>query len=102
MTDIQPAEQQVNLHPRVRYRAVGEDGVLIHMDHGRVVVVNEVGLHIVHSLEKPTTLERLTRNVVSEFEVTWEHARSDTESFLAEMEAEELLMTEIASSAGSE
>lgn len=102
MTDLQPAELRVSLHPRVRYRAVGEDGVLIHMDNGRVVVVNEVGLHIVHSLGKPTTLEVLTRNVVSEFDVTWEHARSDTEVFLAEMEEEELLMTGIASSAGSE
>ena len=36
--------EQITLSSRLRYRSVGNEGVLINLDSGRVIVVNEVGL----------------------------------------------------------
>jgi adenosyl cobinamide kinase/adenosyl cobinamide phosphate guanylyltransferase len=43
--------EQIRLTSQVRHRAVGDEGVLVHLENGRVLVVNEVGLFIVQQLE---------------------------------------------------
>ncbi len=39
---IHATNEQIALTSRLRYRAVGDEGVLVHLDNGRVIVVNEV------------------------------------------------------------
>lgn len=87
-----PAEERIGLVSRVRYRAVGEEGVLVHLASGRVVVVNEVGLYIVRLLsDAPRTKAGLAAEIAREFEVSAERAAADLEQYLAELDAEQVL-----------
>lgn len=81
----------IGLSSQVRYRAVGDEGVLIHLENGRVIVVNEVGLHIVQQLKKPTTRNDLAVAVAAEFEVSFAQAAEDLDLFLAELDQDQIL-----------
>ena len=85
------ANERLALAPRLRYRAVGEDGVVVHLDSGRVIVVNEVGLYIIQQLKEPMTRRSLIDAIVKEFNVAAPEAEQDLEQYLQELEAEQLL-----------
>ncbi len=84
--------ETISLTDQVRFRAVGEDGVLVHLESGRVIVVNEIGLHIVQQLNESKTRVDLTSSIVSEFEVSIEQAETDLDAFLAELDQEQILV----------
>ena len=83
--------KHIQLSSQVRYRAVGEEGVLVHLENGRVIVVNEVGLFIIGQLDVPRTRHELVQAIFREFEVTEEQAASDLELYLAELAREQVL-----------
>jgi hypothetical protein len=86
------ADPVVRLASRLRHRAVGDEGVLVQIENGRVLVVNEVGLHVVQQLGLGSrTLEQLVESVVDEFEVDSEQARTDVTAFLEQLRAEAAL-----------
>lgn len=79
----------LRLSSRLRYRAVGDDGVLVHLETGRVIVVNEVAFYIVQQLgEHRMTMPELADSLVREFEVEPDKAMSDVSVFLVELEEE--------------
>ncbi|MCP4047291.1 MAG: PqqD family protein [Gammaproteobacteria bacterium] len=84
--------ETISLTDQVRFRAVGEDGVLVHLESGRVIVVNEIGLHIVQQLNESKTRVDLTSSIVLEFEVSIEQAETDLDAFLAELDQEQILV----------
>jgi hypothetical protein len=75
----------------VRHRVVGEDGVLVHLDSSRVIVVNEVGRYIVQLLDQPTSRKALIASLVAEFDVSAEQAEADLDLFLGELANEQLV-----------
>jgi len=81
----------LSINPRVRFRAVGDEGVLVHIDNGRVVVVNDVGLFLVDQLQQPRSRDELSRAMVDCFNVSPDQAATDLDSYLAELAAEDLL-----------
>lgn len=83
--------ETLTLTSRVRHRAVGEDGVLVHLDSGRVIVVNEIGHFIVQRLERPMSRNELVTSLVAEFDVSAEQAEADLDLFLGELGNEELV-----------
>lgn len=83
--------ETISLASRVRHRAVGEDGVLVHLDNGRVIVVNEVGCYIVQLLDQPMSRKALAASLLAEFDVSAEQAEADLELFLGELAHEELV-----------
>jgi hypothetical protein len=87
----QSDEDRVRLSSQIRHRAVGEEGVLVHMANGRVLVVNEVGLHIVEQLGVPRTRGELAASIAEAFDVSPEQAAADLETYLAELDAEQVL-----------
>ncbi len=87
-------EETIRLSSRVRYRAVGDEGVLVHLENGRVLVVNEVGLHIVEALGRQAmTVAELAESVVREFEVDVASARADVAVFLDQLRGEQAIDT---------
>ena len=76
---------------QIRHRAVGEEGVLVHLANGRVLVVNAVGLHIVEQLAVPRTRQELVASIAAAFEVSPDQAAADLETYLAELDAEQAL-----------
>ena len=87
----QSDDERIRLSSQVRHRAVGEDGVLVHLANGRVLVVNEVGLHIVEQLRDPRTRQELAASIADAFEVSPDQAEADLETYLAELDAEQVL-----------
>ena len=85
--------EEISLTLRLRHRAVGDDGVLVHLDSGRVIVVNEVGLHIVEQLATPKTRHQLIESITSTFDVNSEQAESDLDLYLAELDKEHVFET---------
>lgn len=84
-------DEQIRLSSQVRYRAVDTDGVVVHLESGRVIVVNEVGLHILHLLETPRSRKELADGIVLEFEVSIEEAEQDLERYLTQLNSEQIL-----------
>ena len=101
MKENQTDQVNVSLKPRIRYRAVGEEGVLVDLESGRVIVVNEVGLQIIQSLGKPRSRQSLVKMLVDDFEITEESAGSDVDAFLAELDREQLVSTSSPGQAGT-
>ena len=83
--------ETIRLVSRVRHRDVAGEGVLVHLDSGRVVVVNEVGHFLVRMLEQPMSREALVDALVAEFDVTAEQAEADIDVFLDELRNEQIV-----------
>jgi hypothetical protein len=81
----------IALTPRLRYRCVGNEGVLVHLDTACVIVVNEVGLYIVQSLQRPMTRDALVEAIVGEFQVERRQAEQDLAHFLRELAGQQML-----------
>jgi hypothetical protein len=82
---------RLGLNPRVRYRAVGDDGVVVQMDSARVLVLNEVGLRVVELLASGQSVDALAASLVREFDAPAAEVQADLEQFLAELDAEQVL-----------
>jgi len=87
----QTNDERIGLASQVRYRAVGDDGVLVHLANGRVLVVNEVGLHILKRLDTPRTRAELAASVAEVFDVPGDEAEADLEAYVAALDAEQVL-----------
>ena len=85
------SDKKISLASRVRHRAVGEDGVLVNLDSGRVIVVNEVGLYIVQVLDQAMSRKELAASVAAEFDVSADQAEADLDRFLGQLDDEQLL-----------
>ena len=81
----------LSINPRVRFRAVGDEGVLVHLDSGRVIVVNDVGLFLVEQLQQAQSSKQLCQAIVESFDVSPEQAQQDLDEYLAAMDAEHML-----------
>lgn len=87
------------LKPRVRHRAVGDEGVVVHLDNGRVLVVNDVGLRIVELLGSPISRADLSARLADEFEVTMDRAEADLNRFLEQLDTEQVIAIHTAAEA---
>ena len=81
----------IQLGPRVRWRAVGAEGVLVHLEQGRVLVLDTVGLFAIERLANPLSRHALAVAIANEFEVSTEQAEVDLDGFLAQLDAEQVL-----------
>jgi len=87
-------ENKVQLSSRVRFRDVAGQGVLVQLEEGRVLVVNEVGLYIVQALSRQAMTEsELAEAVAQAFEVDATRAKSDVALFLEQLRGEKALQT---------
>ena len=91
MDELQVSEH-IALTSRLRFRAAGNEGVLVHLDTAQVIVVNDVGLHIIQSLQQPITRQALVDSIVSEFQVGQPEAQRDLEHYLQELAAQQMLV----------
>ena len=85
-------DKKFRLSARIRHRAVEDEGVLVHLENGRVMVVNEVGLYIVKALgQEAMTMTRLAESVAAAFEVDASQARTDVALFLEQLRGEKAI-----------
>ncbi len=86
-----PTNEYIELTSRMCHRAVGDEGVVVHLDSGRVIVVNEVGLHIIQQLKNKQTRSDLLDSITSSFDVDLQQATEDLEHYLTELDSEQIL-----------
>lgn len=86
------SRERLRLSDRVLYRAVDDEGVLVHLESGRVMVVNEVALYIIRELDRQAmTVSELSESVSRAFEVDTPRARDDVALFLDQLRAEQAI-----------
>jgi hypothetical protein len=91
MTEIKNNER-IHLSNRVRFRAFGDEGVLVNLENGRAMVVNEVGIFIVETLGcQDVTVVELAEKVTGAFEVDMNQAKADVAAFLDQLRGEQTI-----------
>lgn len=75
------------IRPRstIRFRVVGDEGVVVRQDSAEVIAVNDVGASILSLLDKRRTLGDLIEELLLEFEVDRESLRRDVVRFLSDL-----------------
>jgi hypothetical protein len=75
------------LRPRrdVRFRTIGEEGVVIRQESGEVLVVNEVGARVMALLDGRCSVAGLVDRLAEEFDVEAEVLRRDLATYLDEL-----------------
>lgn len=81
----------LRISSRIRYRNVGGEGVVVHLDSGRVIVVNDLGLFVLQQLATPVSRQALVDAIVRDFDVSNEEAEADLSHYLQELGEENLL-----------
>ena len=90
MTSID-MNKSIQLSSRVRYRAVDDEGVVVHLDNGQVIVVNGVGLFILQQLDQAKTVNKLVSAMVDKFHISPDTAYNDLVRYLAELSEQQVL-----------
>lgn len=81
----------LQISARVRFRQLGDEGVAVNVDTGRVIVVNTLGAWVMRCLDEPVTRPQLVERIVEQFEVSGDQARRDLDAFLDGLDGEELV-----------
>lgn len=84
----------VNYYKRnsdILWKLIEDKVVLLDMDEGRAITLNEVGSHIWTSLEGQKAQEELAQGVISAFDIDEDTAKKDTNFFLNDMIKRDLI-----------
>jgi hypothetical protein len=76
----------------------GEE-IILHSSSEKYFGLNEVGTRLWESLEEPQTVDELVVTIHEEFDVSKKQSRKDVESFVADLEAVNLI--EVSNGSGS-
>jgi hypothetical protein len=87
-------KKTLRLNSRVRHRKVGNEGVVVCMHNGNVIIVNEMGAYIVEQLKEPQSFGCMVRAITSEYEVTEQQAEQDLQAYLVVLHEQQILMAE--------
>ena len=87
-------KQTLSLNSRVRHRKVGDEGVVVCMHNGNVIIVNEVGAYIVDQLKAPQSFDSMVSAISSQFQVTEDQAQQDLPTYLTELSEQQVLLTQ--------
>jgi hypothetical protein len=75
------------LKPRaaIRFRVVGDEGVVVRQDSAEVIAVNDVGASVLSLLDARRTLAQVFEELLSEYDVDRESLREDVVRFLRDL-----------------
>lgn len=75
----------------ILWKLIEDKVVLLDMDEGRAIMLNEVGSHIWTTLANQKTKDELVQDVVTVFDIDEDTAKKDVFSFLNEMIKKDLI-----------
>ena len=88
-------DDKVLLHERVRFRRVGEDGVVVCMHTGKVLVINPVGVHIVDQLSQEKSIDQIIESICNKFDVNNDVASKDLAIYVDQLIQNEVVLPNI-------
>lgn len=86
-------DDAIALNPHVRYRTVGDEGVVVNVEHDQVMVVNELGVRTLELIRATGSRKAIVAALVAEYETTPERVEADLEVFLDELRVHRVLAT---------
>ena len=87
-------KKTLNLNSRVRHRKVGNEGVVVCMHNGNVIIVNEMGAYIVDQLKEPQTFGCMVSAITSQYEVSEQQAEEDLQAYLVVLNEQQVLVAQ--------
>jgi len=85
------ASDAVGLDPHVRFRAVGEEGVALNVEHDQVLVVNTAGLRALELIRGTGSRAATVAALAAEYDAAPEQIAADLEVYLDELRAHHVL-----------
>ncbi len=86
-------EQIWRLEPKIRFRRVFDEGVLIHQDRAEVMVINEVGLTFLELCDGQRSVAQIIHRMKPQYAVSENELVRDIRSFVAELADEGILLS---------
>lgn len=90
--DLPPLQVMVRVPEHVLMRRLGDEMVMLHLDAESYYGLNEVGARLMQLAETGATLEMITEQLFSEFEVGREQLEHDVRTVAADLIAAGLLV----------
>ena len=93
MVDSVDNGERLELSPRIRYRAIDDEGVVVHVDRGEVMVLNAVALRTLQLIGETGSRSAVLGRLVQEYDAPEAVLAADLDSFLGELREHDLLRT---------
>ena len=71
--------------PDVRYRDVGDEGIIVSQDQGEVVAVNQVGARLLSLIDGNRSFAQIMELMRREFDVSEETLTADSRAYVGEL-----------------
>ena len=84
-------DDRLALCPQVRFRAVDQEGVIIHTERGVVIVVNALGLRTLELIREQGSRRAVIERLTAEYDAPEATIVADLDAFLDQMRAQQLL-----------
>ena len=84
-------DDRLTLRPQVRFRAVDQEGVIIHTERGVVIVVNALGLRTLELIRERGSRRAVLERLATEYEAPETTIAADLDAFLDQMREQQLL-----------
>ena len=82
------------LNPRVRFRAVGDEGVVVQIENSEVIVVNNVGLRILDLIrEGGNTIAGIVASLQDDYQVTPDQLQQDVTRYVVDLRKHNVLQS---------
>ena len=89
-----PAGCSYRLSPRVRYRIIDDEAVVIQQATGEALVLNDVAARVLQLVDGGVPLDKMIATLHAEYEVDEDQLRADVDEVLAELEGAQVLVKE--------
>lgn len=90
MSDAE-AERRFRQKPRIAWREIDGEAVLVDPVRGRMLVLNDTGLYLWQALERPKDSRELAESLCTEFDVSADTAAHDVGAFLESLRERNLV-----------
>ena len=84
-------DDRLALCPQVRFRAVDQEGVIIHTERGVVIVVNALGLRTLELIREQGSRRAVIERLTAEYDAPEAAIAADVDAFLDQMREQQLL-----------
>ena len=75
----------LRVQKHIRWRLVGDEGVVLNQDQGEVLVLNKLGIRILELLENSVKVGDLTEVLLQEYEVDAATLETDIQKYIDEL-----------------
>ena len=84
-------DDRLTLRSQVRFRAIDEEGVIVHTERGVVIVINALGLRTLELIREQGSRRAVIVQLAAEYDASDTTIAADVDAFLDQMREQQLL-----------